>query len=301
MTKLFRTFSATAICFGGMMGSAWAQDDLPPVNNGSLSWELGADVVSAYIFRGIEQEDSGLIVQPYVQVSGPVGETGIGFYVGSWQSIHSDDTGTGAIQSTDAFGAPNGGTATGSPTEWYESDFYAGLDYQLDKVTFGVLYTAFFSPNGAFSEVEEIGFSLAYDDLELLGDFAFNPYVFIAFQTDDQSVGPVGSEDIYLELGGEFSTPFLDSEQFPVKVTIPFVLGFSLDDFYTDAAGNNEGFGFLKVGPAFQFPVDFIPSDYGIWEATAGVDLFFVNDDALLLDDGDDFEIVGRLGIALRY
>ncbi|MEM6854467.1 MAG: hypothetical protein AAF593_08670 [Planctomycetota bacterium] len=282
----------TGLCLvGGLAAAALttssvAQDAPPAVNNGLLTWSAGADVVSTYIFRGFEQEDSGLIFQPYVEVGTPLGDTGVDLTIGTWNSIHS--VGTGAV--------------AGGPSRWYESDLYASLGYSInDQFAVSTTFTGFYYPNNSASSIEELAFQLDYDDSEALGDFAFAPYAMIAFETRDAG----GTEDIYLEVGGEFSAFFIESEDLPVELSFPFALGFSVDDYYTDGGGDNEFFGFLKVGVAASMPLDFIPADYGVWSASAGIDLFFVNDEALggqsLLDDGDEFEIVGLVGVSMEY
>lgn len=269
------------------MGQSIAQDPSntlgpPDMNAGALSFKAGLDVVSTYMFRGVEQEDSGLIVQPFVEIGTTLGDTGLDFTIGTWSSIHSEGTGA----------AGNGSS------NWYESDLYASLGTAInDKFYVSGTFTGFYSPNGAFADVEELAFGLDYDDSEDLGDWAVSPYVLIAFETRDAG----GSEDIYLELGGELGAPFIESEDLPVDLSFPFAFGFSIDDYYTDGGGDNEAFGFFMVGAAASMPMDFIPADYGTWTATAGLDLYFVNDDAGLLDDGDDFEIVAKVGVGLAY
>ncbi|MEO0514494.1 MAG: TorF family putative porin [Planctomycetota bacterium] len=278
----------TGLCLvGGLAAAALttssiAQDAPPAVNNGLLTFGVGADVVSTYMFRGIEQEDSGLIIQPWVEVGAPLGDTGLDLTVGTWQSIHS--AGTGA-------------TGTGA-SRWYESDLYAGLGYTInDQFAVSATFTGFYSPNGAFADIEEIAFGVEYDDSEIFGDYAFAPYALLAIETRDAG----GSEDVYLELGGAFSAFFIESEDLPVELSFPFALGLSIDDYYTDGGGDNEFFGFLKVGAAASMPLDFIPADYGVWTASAGLDLYLVNDDAGLLDSGDDFEIAALVGVSMEY
>ncbi|MEM1109934.1 MAG: hypothetical protein AAGH99_14715 [Planctomycetota bacterium] len=265
-----------------MATSIHAQDAPPAVNNGLLTWAAGGDFVSQYYFRGFEQEDTGLIFQPFVEVSGPLGDSGIDFTLGTWQSIHSE--GTGAVD--------------GGPSNWYESDLYAGLAYAInDEIGVSATFTGFYSPNNAFADIEEIAFGLDYDDSAILGDWAVSPYALFAFETRDAG----GSEDIYLELGGELGAPFIESESLPVELSFPFALGLSIDDFYTDEDGDNEFFGFLLIGAAAGMPLDFIPSDYGTWSASAGLDILFLNDDAGLNDSSSDVTIIGKVGFSVEY
>ncbi len=278
----------TGLCLvGGLAAAALttssvAQDAPPAVNNGLLTFGAGADVVSTYMFRGFEQEDSGLIIQPWVEVGAPLGDTGVDLTIGTWQSIHSAGT-----------GADGNGTS-----RWYESDLYISAGYTInDQFAVSATFTGFYSPNGAFSDIEEIAFGVEYDDSEIFGDYAFAPYALLAIETRDAG----GSEDVYLELGGAFSAFFIESEDLPVELSFPFALGLSVDDYYTDGDGDNELFGFLKVGVAASMPLDFIPADYGVWSASAGLDLYFVNDDAGLLDSGDDFEVAALVGVSMEY
>lgn len=269
--------AATAIAAPG-----FAQDAPPAVNNGLLTWSAGVDVVSSYIFRGIEQENQGLIVQPFVEVGAPLGDSGLDLTIGTWSSIHTEGTGAN----------------TGGTSNWYEADLYASLGYSItDQLAVSAGLTGYYSPNGAFSDIEELNLGVAFDDSEIMGDFSFNPYAMLAIETRDAG----GSEDIYLELGGEFAAPFIESEDMPVSLSFPVVLGLSVDDYYTDANGDNEVFGYFLVGAAASLPLDFVPADYGTWTASAGLDLIFVNDDAGLLTDGDDFEIVAKVGVGLEY
>ncbi|MEL7087058.1 MAG: hypothetical protein AAGL98_01220 [Planctomycetota bacterium] len=271
------------------MGQSIAQDPAqgiapPLMNAGALSFAAGIDAVSQYFFRGIEQEDSGIIVQPFVEVSTGFEVSGqqVDFTVGTWQSIHSRNTG-------------DQGDGAGN---WYESDLYASLGTAInDQFYVSGTFTGFYSPNGAFQDIEEIAFGLDYDDSELLGDWSVAPYVFIAFETRDAG----GTEDIYLEFGGELGLPFIESEDLPVDLSFPFAIGFSIDDFYTDDGGDNEAFGFLLVGAAAAMPLDFIPADYGTWTATAGIDVLFLNSDANLNDSSSDVEIIGKVGIGVEY
>ena len=290
MTLVSKTagISLVGLAATAMTAPSFAQDAPAAVNTGALSWAAGADVVSTYVFRGIEQEDTGLIVQPYVEVGTTLGDSGVDFTIGTWNSLHSEGT-----------GATNPNTAT----NWYESDLYATLGTAInDQIYVSGTFTGYYYPNGSATDIEELSFALEYDDSEVLGDWSVAPYVLIAFETRDKG----GTEDIYLELGGELGAPFIESEDLPIDLSFPFAIGLSIDDYYTDAGGSDETFGFLMIGVAASMPLDFIPADYGTWTATAGLDLFFLNDDVAvgtggLNDNGDDFNIVGKVGVGLEY
>ena len=102
---------------------------------------LGADFPTAYMFRGIFQEDQGFIMQPFVDV-GIAAASGLTINAGLWNSFHSGPSGS------DHEG--------GDRSAWYELDFYASATFQAGKVKPSVLYTSYTSPNDAFATVQEL-------------------------------------------------------------------------------------------------------------------------------------------------
>ncbi len=268
-------------CLGAALTLPAAAQDAPPdVNTGALTFSLGADITTNYIFRGYEQEDSGLILQPYAEVGAPIGDTGIDFYAGVWNSIHSEQT------LADGNGAK----------DFYETDLYVGVAFDIaEKFGFDISYVGYFYPNGAFNDIHELDIAFSYDDSDDLGDFALSPYVLLAIEFDDAN----GSEDTYIELGGKLSLdPFIPtSEDYDVSLSVPFAVGLGVDNYYPD----NDFFGYASVGILAGIPLDFIPSDYGTWEAHAGLTAYFFNDGEGLNDGGDDFQLVASIGVGLEY
>ena len=128
-------------------------------------------------FRGIVQETEDLILQPYLNLTVKLYEadqgvlTGINFTTGIWNSLH--------------WGATGDSDLVGDPHNWYEADIIAGFSAVLAKdLTLGVTYTAYTSPNGFFNTVQEIALSASYNDSKLLGAFALNPSVTLAFELE---------------------------------------------------------------------------------------------------------------------
>ncbi|MEE9403877.1 MAG: hypothetical protein V3V20_03205 [Algisphaera sp.] len=274
--------TAVALPLQAQTAPATVAYDAPGITNtGNFSFEATADIVSVYMFRGYEQTDNGIILQPGASIGTDLGDTGFDLTLGTWHSFHTDHTGSGAS----------------SPSSWYEADFYATVGYELDQFSLSATLTGYYSPAGNFGDIEEISFTAEYDDSAYLEEWAVNPYATLAFEIRDSG----GSEDIYLEIGGAVGAPFIDSESMGVEMSFPFAIGFSLDDYYQDAGGSNETWGFLRIGAEATMDLDMIPAEYGAWTGTVGLDLWFVNEDANLLDSGDDFQPVLRAGVALTY
>jgi hypothetical protein len=276
-TKLAALGAATVV--GVASTSVQAQEEMA-VNDGAVSFAASVDITTAYYFRGYLQEDQGLIVQPDASATFALSDD-LGVYIGSWSSFHSEQTG-----------------ATGSgPDIWYEADIYGGVTYTgLDLVTLDAAYVVYTSPNGAFDDIQELDFYVEFDDSEYLNDWALTPYALVAIEIDDDN----GSEDTYLELGGALALPFeVGTEDYPIALSVPIAVGLSLDDYYVDASGDDEFFGYLSIGVGADTALPFIPSEYGAYSAGVSVTGLFLNDDAGLSDD--DFELVGTLSIGMEY
>jgi hypothetical protein len=235
---------------------------------------LGVDVATQYFFRGILQEDRGVIAQPSLEVEKPLLEDGTGLLrssaltFGMWHSLHSGPTGT------------RGGTDA-----WYEADFYAGVTASRSAASLGVTYTAYASPNGRFDTVQEVAVALGYDDGAAWGGGVFTglrPAATVAFELNGQA--DAGRDlGTYLELalcpGLSFEgrrprprapraapRPHPAVVPAPFGLSLPITLGLSLGDYY-ERDGLDEPFGYLDVGLAAAFS---LPARLSDWSTCCG-------------------------------
>ena len=266
------------------------QEEPTGPNAGRLSFSGGADFVTAYFFRGYNQEDQGLIAQPYATLYIKLDDSDahkVTAYVGTWNSLHSEHT------------LSNAG---GGPDAWYESDFLGGVDFSSGAFTLGFVYTAYTYPNGAAETIEEVGAKLTWDDTTFqkgkLG-FALKPYVAAYAETSDGN----GSEDWYGEVGvapGVYT--FNKDGRYPVALTVPIAVGLGLKDYYFDDDGHEEFLGYVSAAVTASVPLPFIKSDYGSWNLTGSLQYLWLNAEGLqTLNHGDDSELIGKVGIAFAY
>lgn len=243
--------SAAALCCA-IPASAQSSDP----NTGAITLTANFDFVNAYMFRGIPQDESGVIMWPsadlgFAVYSGDGALKSVGVNIGTWNSLHTGDAGLDNLV--------NGKL-------WYESDFYATVGFGFGKgTTLGVTYTTYTSPNGLFGTVKEMTFKFAVDDSGALGAFAVRPYVLLAQELDGQADG--GSEEgTYLELGvAPGITRSRVSLSFPVKV------GLSLGDYYEGLDGD-ETFGYFSVAGIVTVPFTSAPTKFGTWNVHGGVE-----------------------------
>lgn len=261
----------------------------PAPNTGAF--HFGADLfyTTSYFFRGYNQEDTGLIVQPnvYATVNAITSDdVVVDLKVGSWNSVQSEQTGSDNI--------------------WYESDLYALATVNVQGFKFNVGYTLYTYPGNAFNAVHELGVSTGFDDTKLwekagVNGFTLNPEVGVYFELEDGN----GSEDIYAEL--KLTPTYQLDLDVPVigkgKLSLPFVLGMSFDDYYLGSDGDNALFGYVSIGANVSVPLDFIPAKYGAWSATAGVNYLYLLADSTELanDGGTKYELQGMVGVSMSY
>ena len=245
------TFSVAALCWA-FPASAQSSDP----NTGAITLTANFDFVNAYMFRGIPQDESGVIMWPsadlgFAVYSGDGALKSVGVNVGTWNSLHTGDAGLD--------NQVNGKL-------WYESDFYATVGFGFGKgTTLGVTYTAYTSPNGLFGTVKELAFKVAVDDSGALGAFAVRPYVLLAQELDGQADG--GSEEgTYLELG---AAPSITRSR--VSLSIPVKVGLSLGDYYEGLDGD-ETFGYFSVAGIVTVPFTSAPTKFGTWNVHGGVE-----------------------------
>lgn len=218
-------------------------------NTGALGVSGGMDVVSAYWFRGIAQENEGLIAQPYLTLSFRLNDN-ITVYAGTWNSLqnHTKDT-------------------------WYESDTTLGVSFALQgRFALDLAYINLYGPSGGDIFAEEFDITLSYDDSGLWGegsDFRLSPYVTLAMEVDGGSdgLGKVGNRGRYLELG--IAPSFALGGSGGITLYVPVTVGLNLGDYYENAAGVNSTFGFADIGVVAAIPL--ASSRYGSWSLTAGV------------------------------
>jgi hypothetical protein len=277
----------------GQPAASQAPDAAKGPNTGRLSINAGVDWTTAYFFRGIEQETEDLILQPYgelgVKLVDQAGAlTSLTVTGGIWNSLQTGPTGSDSATASD-------------PKVWYEFDGYVRLSAVLfEDLTTYALYTAYVSPNNAFDTVQELAFGASYNDAKLLGPFALNPSVLIAFELDGQADAGA-DKGVYAQIGIAPGYTFLADSSYPVSASVPLSVGLSLSDYYEFGTGSDDTFGYFSGGVAVSVPLAFIPPDFGKWLIKAGVTVLYLGDNLKAINDGDQVQVIGIVGLAFAY
>lgn len=266
---------------------ASGEKEIPAAPEASrVSGSVKLDMTNAYFFRGLKQEDGGVMLQPAASLTIPMykdADWSIDAQLSTWNSMHTTRTGASSRSGISQF--------------WYELDFAGGVSVSRGQLTLTTLYNFYTSPNDAFNTEEDIGFTLALDDSEWLGQFALNPAMTLAIETND--IGADGGPDrgVYLEFG---IAPGFEREVqgFNVEVAFPVTLGLSLKDYYEDAAGEDDTFGYLSLGARATLPM---PCAGPSWSFSAGVNVLFLGDNAAILNNDHDTQVIGSAGMAYEF
>ncbi len=270
-----------------------APEEAKPVNTGRLSISAGVDWTSAYFFRGIKQETEDLILQPYGELTFKLVEnagalTSLSLTAGMWNSLHTGPSGSDSLTATE-------------PKVWYELDGYFKLSaVLLEDLTASVIYTAYLSPNNVFNTVQEVALGFSYNDAKLLGPFALNPSVLIAFEFDGQADAGA-QEGVYAQIGIAPGYTFLADSAYPLTLSVPLAVGLSLSDYYEFGTGSDDTFGYFSAGATLSVPLAFIPPEFGKWLVKGGVQVLYLGDNLKAINDGDEVQVIGTLGVAFSY
>jgi hypothetical protein len=291
-----RSALAVVAVVGLVMTSApaFAQEAKDP-NPGAITLTGSIDFLNQYMFRGIRQNASGIASWPAVDLgiaaySGDGGLKSVGINFGTWNSLHTGDTGSDSEES---------GLGCACGKLWYESDFYASLGFGFGGGTsFTTTYTAYTSPNNGFSTVKEIMFKLAVDDSGKLGKAAVKPYIAIAREFDTApGLGQADGGDnagTYLEIG--FAPGYAASK---ASIAFPIKIGLSAGDYY-ELAGEDNKFGFFSIAGIVTVPLGGTTS-YGAWNIHGGVEYQKLGTTTEFFNGGESNQVIGSFGIGFSY
>lgn len=187
-----------------------------------------------------------------------------------------------------------------------EVDVWIGTAYDWENFTFSTTYQAWLYGGGT----EQIfDLAIGYDDTEFWGDsgmVALNPSILFHKRLSSTNITspPSGTENGWvIVLGIEPSFTVLESEDYPVTLSIPVALGLFLEDGFhgtkSDGTTTDAGFGYVSIGATASVPLSFIPSQYGEWSLNANVTYWFTDDDTIA--NPDESFLTGMLGLTLTF
>jgi hypothetical protein len=252
---------------------------------------LGLGFTTQYFFRGIQQENQGVIFQPWVEVGWDVHEStetvrDVDLTFGLWNSLH--DSRPGVLDGP-----------------WHEAAFYVDVPLQLgDRLWVGPRYTAYSSPNDAFDTVQELAFHARLDDRGMWFegvDSGLQPSAAIAFELEGQRDGG-DDRGVYLQVGIEPAIALGDAGELDLTLSLPVVFGFGLADYYEQIGGGDDDFfGYFDVGAVVTSALPFLPARMGKWTGDVGLHWLVLGDNNEDRNQGDSSELFVTVGMSTRF
>ena len=306
--RLLAPIAAAALLAPTAYGQTDEVFEVPALRPGeNISFEASIDVTTAYFYRGISQgrqNYTGAIIQPGAGLSIDLmgdadnNEPVLSTHFSTWNSFATNDR--------------------PSSNSWYEADFAMGFSLAMpDGLAFDATYVWLESPQAGAEFNQEIDFTLSYDDSGLWsmveetknipGFSGFQPYVLLAIETSSAADGIAEDNGTYVELGIEPSVLLIDSETNPVTLSLPTAIGLNLNNYYQQAPGDDgDFFGFIKMGAHLSTPLAMIPSKFGEWELSVGVDFLMLSDQlqeiSSAADTGDEsVQVIGTVGLSMSF
>jgi hypothetical protein len=203
---------------------------------------------------------------------------------------------------------------------WNEMDYFATASGDvmspIGKFSLAFTYSPWNSPPHAFVTEENVDLKVSYDDSEYTGKilpgFAFKPYVDWFYTLSGGSPVINGkSSTYYFELGVQPTYTLKYFADYPITLTVPTY--FSVGEKHFWGAGTNAetkpdgNLGVFSIALNGSVPLAFIPAKYGFWHADAGIQYFYLINDALLraggLASGNTDRSVwnGSVGIGVNF
>jgi len=269
-THILTVAAFAAACLAGSTAyagpTAPAKKIVEPTPESCITGDIGFDVVSEYITKGIVQQNQGFIIQPYADLhfrifKGAGALTSITADVGIWNSFQGHRN---VVSTTPG---------------WYEFDFQTGLTFNFNKLSLGGYFKDYSSPSDQFQTCYAIGISLAYDDSAALGNFALHPYGFAELNVQGTTGNNTPAANGFLPAnaplavrshharGQYYEVGIAPGHTWgPVTLSLPISAGFGSGGFYL----GNRGFGFIGVGVKAAYELKFVPACLGKWSISSG-------------------------------
>ncbi len=289
MTTIFRSVASNLLWIALLTlhaAPAFAQAPAAP-DAGTINITGAIDFVNQYMFRGIRQNSTGVVMWPSTDLgliarSGDTGIKKVTVNVGFWNSLNTGDTGSGGPKQK----------------LWYESDIYAGVGIEMGpSISLTTTYTAYTSPNDMFDTVKEISLRLGLHDRAAFGKATLQPYVLAAVEIDTamgtgQADGGLRAGR-YLELGARPNCVLNR-----VSVTFPVKVGMSLGNYY-ELASEDHRFGFASVAGIVTVPLAEMAR--ARWSIHGGVEYQTLGETTKAFNNGDRSRILGSIGVGFSY
>ena len=82
---------------------------------------------------------------------------------------------------------------------------------------------------------------------------------------------------------------------------MPLAVGLSLSDYYEFGTGSDDTFGYFSGGATAPCPSPSSRPTFGKWLVKGGVKVLYLGDNLKAINDGDEVQVIGTVGLAFTY
>jgi hypothetical protein len=241
----------------------------------------------------VNQTDIGITASIYSNKSGPINDVSLN--AGVWEDYWEDSQFANSV----------------SNRGWYEDDWWAGGSVTHANWTFGATIMQFRSPDALWQTQTNAEFKISHDDSGSGLPITFNPYTKLFYAISGSSTTGFGDRGhtYDVEIGMSPSYTFKNTT---LTVSAPTWITVGPESFWNGdpaAIKNTGNFGVFSTGMTFKTPISFIPSSYGSWYAKAGVQVYdLINNNLVLAEElrggvpsSDRTPVVGFTGLGVSF
>lgn len=272
-----------------------------PQETNFITLRLDAGMATKYYFRGVRQEDQGVLGQGEAEIQLHLFQKGfvsdVFVFARTFSSFHSGPSGAESATSS-------------SPSSWYETRFTAGLGVKIcNTLTISGGYTFYDSPNNRFTTVEELFVRGDIDDGLIWKNIikdpnvrfdGFRPYGLIVWETDGRR-NPGVNDGVYAEVGINPGFTFKPNKEFQFSVSVPATVGLNIFEYYETPQKGDAPYGFTSVGLRGELPIIWLPKKYGRLTLYAQGNYYHLGQNVIATNSSENDEIVGSGGIRFEY
>lgn len=243
--------------------SAFAEESKLEVS-GIVNW------TTAYVDHGYVSNDSGLIIQPNVDLGyklESIKDLDVTAHLNLWSNV------------TDK--------KYDRVDYWDELDITPYLDIKSGRFTFSPQYSAYYSPANNFDTTHEIGLTVAFDDTGVWSDkFSLQPYVFVSKELNEKN-------RTFWKVGIEPTFKVQDISS--LTFSIPASIAGGLNNYYSNSSGDNSYLGFAEIGIAAKYQLN------ETFYVQAEVDYYLGLSDSVKDNYDGNNKLVGTIGIGFDF
>lgn len=193
---------------------------------------------------------------------------------------------------------------------WCEGDLHGHPGGTSGTPVVGGSYMGLHRPRSSFGTVEET-FAFGFDATDTGAgslDCGLQSSFVLALGLDGHA-RPEGSVAVhaethlgmYAQLGIEPSISIARLGGAEVTFAVPLTMGFSLKNYYVDADGRGDLFGFLDLGAVASSPLPFLPSRLGSWHVDVGLHWLLFGDSNEQREAGESSDLIVSFGLGTTF